>query len=72
MHDSRMDRVVFCKKKGLRQGKDGFVKIKINCFFSPNVSVKRFEEFVDTVMNAVKKENVQVIMIDDLNAKSPA
>lgn len=68
VHDSRINVVVLYKNKDCgiisHKEKDGFVKIYFedfvvyNCYLFPNVSIKRFGEFADKVMSAVRKENI--------------
>lgn len=72
---------VFCrnKKVGIKKHEIGNGTIKLyfkdlviyNCYISPNSGELAFESYIDTLMQDVRNEALDKVILGDLNAKSP-
>ncbi|KAJ8964370.1 hypothetical protein NQ317_003015 [Molorchus minor] len=62
--------------KGMASG-DGFVKIHLGfgvlfcCYSSPNIALEEFQREVDEVMESSRRTGEEVLLLGDLNGKSP-
>ncbi|XP_074031407.1 uncharacterized protein [Leptinotarsa decemlineata] len=79
--DKEGDVAMICRNKSCgiiaHKSYNGYIKVifenwvAYNVYISPNISVQVFKQSIDEIMEGIRREGKDVIIVGDLNAKSP-
>lgn len=79
--DKNIDVAVYFRNKDVEviglDKREGFIRIQFRkyniycCYCSPNISLDEFKRYIDILMNTVRQNSGDAIILGDLNMKSP-